>query len=205
MKVLRIPAGPLETNCYIVIDEDSKETAIIDPGGDEERLTAALEENQAKPKYILLTHGHFDHTGAVVALKNKYKVPVYVTKEDYDLIHFNNNELFYMEDYDGSLKDFITEDTVFELGRNKITCIKTPGHTPGGVCFYVDGMLFSGDTLFYRSIGRTDFYGGDYRTLVNSIKTKLMVLPNNTTVLPGHGEETTIGEEEQYNPFFLTD
>ncbi|NLZ49600.1 MAG: MBL fold metallo-hydrolase [Clostridiales bacterium] len=202
MKVLRIPAGPLETNCYIVIDEDSKETAIIDPGGDEERLTAALEENQAKPKYILLTHGHFDHTGAVVALKNKYKVPVYVTKEDYDLIHFNNNELFYMEDYDGSLKDFITEDTVFELGRNKITCIKTPGHTPGGVCFYVDGMLFSGDTLFYRSIGRTDFYGGDYRTLVNSIKTKLMVLPNNTTVLPGHGEETTIGEEEQYNPFF---
>lgn len=202
MKVLRIPAGPLETNCYIVIDEDSKETAIIDPGGDEERLTAALEENQAKPKYILLTHGHFDHTGAVVALKNKYKVPVYVTKEDYDLIHFNNNELFYMEDYDGSLKDFITEDTVFELGRNKITCIKTPGHTPGGVCFYVDGMLFSGDILFYRSIGRTDFYGGDYRTLVNSIKTKLMVLPNNTTVLPGHGEETTIGEEEQYNPFF---
>lgn len=201
MKVVRIPAGPLDTNCYIVIDEDTKETAIIDPGGNEDRLISVLDKEQANPKYILLTHGHFDHTGAVMSLKNKYQVPVFIAKEDYELVHSKNNELFYMENYDGSSMDFITEETVFELGKGKINCIKTPGHSPGGVCFYVDSILFSGDTLFQRSIGRTDFYGGDYGTLVNSIKTKLMVLPENTTVLPGHGEETTIGLEGQYNPF----
>lgn len=202
MKVVRIAAGPLDTNCYIVIDEETKEIAIIDPGGDEDKLISVLEKDRAKVKYILLTHGHFDHTGAAMALKNKYKVPVFIAKEDYELIHYKESELFYMEAYDGSINDFITEDTVLELGKNKISCIKTPGHSPGGVCFYVDSILFSGDTLFNRSIGRTDFYGGDYGTLVNSIKTKLMILPKNTTVLPGHGEETTIGNEEQYNPFF---
>lgn len=202
MKVIRIPAGPLDTNCYIIVDEDSNETAVIDPGGNEEKLISILVEEKAELKYILLTHGHFDHTGAAMALKNMYQVPVFIAKEDYELIQLKNSELFYMEEYDGSLKDFITEESVFELGKNKITCIKTPGHSPGGVCFYVDSILFSGDTLFNRSIGRTDFLGGDYGTLVNSIKTKLMVLPKNTTVLPGHGEETTIGLEEQYNPFF---
>ncbi|NLP29281.1 MAG: MBL fold metallo-hydrolase [Clostridia bacterium] len=202
MKVLRIAAGPLDTNCYILIDEETRETAVIDPGGNEERLTPVLEENKAKLKYILLTHGHFDHTGAVMALKNKYKAKVFIAKEDYELIHFKKSELFYMEGYDGSLEDFIGEDSVFELGKNKISTIKTPGHSPGGVCFYADSILFSGDTLFHRSIGRTDFFAGDHGTLINSIKTKLMILPDNTTVLPGHGEETTIGLEKQYNPFF---
>ncbi|WP_139904400.1 MBL fold metallo-hydrolase [Clostridium thermarum] len=201
MKVLRIPAGPLATNCYILIDEETKETAVIDPGGEAEKLIATLERNEAKVKYILLTHGHFDHTGAVMDLKNKYKAPVYVTKEDYDMIHSVASELFNMEGYDGSINNFIYEATVFELGSTKIKCITTPGHTPGGVCFYFDNILISGDTLFNGSVGRTDFVGANHRILINSIKTKLMDLPEDTVVLPGHGEETTIGREKQFNPF----
>ncbi|WP_163193964.1 MBL fold metallo-hydrolase [Clostridium thermarum] len=201
MKVLRIPVGPLATNCYILIDEETKETAVIDPGGEAEKLIATLERNEAKVKYILLTHGHFDHTGAVIDLKNKYKAPVHVTKEDHDMIHSGASELFNMEGYDGSINNFIYEATVFELGSTKIKCITTPGHTPGGVCFYFDNILISGDTLFNGSVGRTDFVGANHRILINSIKTKLMDLPEDTVVLPGHGEETTIGREKQFNPF----
>ena len=202
MKVLRVPAGPLSTNCYILIEEETRETAVIDPGGDSDRLLSTLERNDVKVKYILLTHGHFDHTGAVIALKNKYKVPVYITKADYDMILSNTSELYYMEGNDGSINNFINEDTVFELGSVKIECIFTPGHTPGGVCFYLEDMLISGDTLFNGSVGRTDFVGADHKTLINSIKTKLVSLPDETVVLPGHGGETTIGREKQYNPYF---
>jgi glyoxylase-like metal-dependent hydrolase (beta-lactamase superfamily II) len=201
MKVLRIPAGPLATNCYILIEEETRETAVIDPGGEPDKLIEVLERNNVNVKYILLTHGHFDHTGAVVQLKNKYKVPVYITKEDYDMIQAEVSELYYMDGNDGSITNFINEATTFELGTTKVKCILTPGHTPGGVCFYLENMLISGDTLFNTSIGRTDFVGANHKTLIESIKSKLMDLPEDTVVLPGHGGETTIGREKQYNPY----
>lgn len=202
MKLLRIPAGPLATNCYILIDEETKESAVIDPGGDADKLISAIERNEAKVKYILLTHGHFDHTGAVIKLKNKLNVPVYITKEDYDMVQSKTSELFYMEGNDNSINNFIAEDTVFNIGSTEIECIFTPGHTPGGVCFYFNNILISGDTLFNGSVGRTDFVGADHKTLINSIKTKLVDLPGDTVVYPGHGGETTIAREKAYNPYF---
>ncbi|MDP4091453.1 MAG: MBL fold metallo-hydrolase, partial [Bacillota bacterium] len=193
MKIIRIPAGMLGTNFYILSDEASAESAVIDPGGDAEKLISAIEKSGTKVKYILLTHGHFDHTGAVTDLKKKYNVPVCINREDYDMIKSGISELYTIKDDDGKIYNFIDDGSTFHLGNMVISTIATPGHTPGGVCFYVENILISGDTLFEGSVGRTDFPGADHDTLINSIKTKLMGLPEDTIVLPGHGGETTIG------------
>lgn len=200
MKIKRIPAGMLGTNCYLLMDETTGETAVIDPGGDADILISAIKEAGAKVKYILLTHGHFDHTGAVMALKNKYAVPVYISRKDYDMIKTDTSGLYVLQDDDGKI-DFSDSGSVFYLGELKVTTIETPGHTPGGLCFYAENVLMCGDTLFEGSVGRTDFPGADHRTLINSIKSKLMKLPDDTVVLPGHGGSTTIGNERNSNPY----
>lgn len=200
MKIKRIPAGMLGTNCYLLMDEATGETAVIDPGGDADILISAIKEAGAKVKYILLTHGHFDHTGAVMALKNKYAVSVYISRKDYDMIKTDTSGLYVLQDDDGKI-DFSDSGSVFYLGELKVTTIETPGHTPGGLCFYAENVLICGDTLFEGSVGRTDFPGADHRTLINSIKSKLMKLPDDTVVLPGHGGSTTIGNERNSNPY----
>lgn len=200
MKIKRIPAGMLGTNCYLLMDETTGETAVIDPGGDADILISAIKEAGAKVKYILLTHGHFDHTGAVMALKNKYAVPVYISRKDYDMIKTDTSGLYVLQDDDGKI-DFSDSGSVFYLGELNVTTIETPGHTPGGLCFYAENVLMCGDTLFEGSVGRTDFPGADHRTLINSIKSKLMKLPDDTVVLPGHGGSTTIGNERNSNPY----
>lgn len=200
MKITRIPAGMLGTNCYLLMDESTGETAVIDPGGDADILSSAIEKTGARVKYILLTHGHFDHTGAVMALKNNYGVPVYINRKDYDMIKTDTSGLYILQDDDGAI-NFIDENSVFYLGELKVTTIETPGHTPGGLCFYAENVLMCGDTLFEGSVGRTDFVGADHRTLINSITTKLMKLPDETIVLPGHGGDTTIGNERSSNPY----
>lgn len=198
MQIKRIPAGVYAANCYILMDEETKESAVIDPGGDADDLIKAIIDMKAEVKYILLTHGHTDHTGAAVQLKEEFNSPLYINEQDYEMI--NNGEFIY-GDIAGKVDQYINEGDILKLGNSEIKCILTPGHTPGGVCFLVDNMVFTGDTLFAGSIGRTDFAGGDFDTIIKSIKDKLMVLPDDITVLPGHGTESSIGREKIHNPF----
>lgn len=197
MIVKRIPVGVYSANCFILVDEETKETAIIDPGGDAEDLIKAVTNMEAKVKYILLTHGHMDHTGAVVQLKDEYKVPVCVNEKDYEFME--NGEYVYSSI--GKVDKFLNEGDIFKIGNIEIKCFHTPGHTPGGICFLVENSVFTGDTLFAGSIGRTDFAGGDFDTIISSIKNKLMILSDDITVLPGHGPQSSIGRERVHNPF----
>lgn len=198
MQIKRIPAGVYAANCYILMDEDTKESAVIDPGGDANNLIKAIKDMNAKVKYILLTHGHADHTGAVIQLKNEFNSPIYINEQDYQLI---KNGAYMYGDIVENVDQYINEGDVFSLGNTQVKSILTPGHTPGGVCFLVDDMIFTGDTLFEGSIGRTDFDGGNFETIIKSIKDKLMTLPENIVVFPGHGSESNIGKEKNHNPF----
>jgi hydroxyacylglutathione hydrolase len=192
-----IPAGVYEANCYLIVDEDTKECGIIDPGGDAKKIDAIIKSLNANPRYILLTHGHFDHVGGVIELINSFNIPYYIHEIDEKYMEKDNSVFGTLPKASGYLKD---GDTI-KLGETVIKVIETPGHTKGGVCFLVNDKLFTGDTLFQGSVGRSDFIGGDGRELINSIKTKLLPLGDEIEVYPGHGEASTIGYEKRRNPF----
>ena len=198
MQVKIIPAGIYDANCYILFDESTKEAAVIDPGGDADLILDEIKEIDADVKMILLTHGHADHTGGVVELRKEFECNVYINEKDSEMI--NKNVPIYGKPTENGDK-FISDGDVLPFSGTTIKCLETPGHTPGGVCYLTDNVVFTGDTLFYRSIGRTDFEGGDYDTLINSINTKLMNLPDDTLVYTGHGPKTSIGFEKNNNPF----
>lgn len=197
MKIKRIPAGVYAANCFILMDEDTSEAAVIDPGGDCDDLIKAVNEIGAKVKYILLTHGHIDHTGAVIEMQKEYNVPVYINEEDYRIMEKGD----YIFGNIGKTDDFLKDGSVFNIGNIEIKSIHTPGHTPGGICFLAGDVVFTGDTLFAGSIGRTDLAGGDFDTIIKSIKDKLMILEDDVTVFPGHGAQSSIGRERVNNPF----
>jgi glyoxylase-like metal-dependent hydrolase (beta-lactamase superfamily II) len=203
MLLNRIPAGVYAANCYILKDDATNECAIIDPGGDAEDLISYIEDINAKVKFILLTHGHADHTGAVGKLMEVYKIPAHIHVQDGEFI--NNGEfMFGPLKYKGeniTLHMDIEDNKTYKLGSMDIKCIETPGHSPGGVCFLVEDKLFTGDTLFLRSIGRTDLSGGNFNTLIDSIKNKVLVLDENITIYPGHGPKSSIKYERDNNPF----
>ncbi|EJO5346463.1 MBL fold metallo-hydrolase [Clostridium botulinum] len=199
MDIKTIPVGIYNANCYLLIDEDK--CAIIDPGGDSEDIIKIIEDNNLIPQFVLLTHGHIDHVGGVEAIKDKYNIPFYINKKDEDLIKeaeyiFGNFGKY--ENADG----YLVEGKVFEIGNLKIKCLETPGHSPGGMSFLVNNVIFTGDTLFRESIGRSDFIGGNHNTLINSIQSKIIVLESYINVFPGHGPQSTIGYEKKNNPFF---
>lgn len=196
-----IAVGAYQENCYFLIDETTNECVIIDPGAQGDYILAVVKQLNINPKYILLTHAHFDHVGAIEELVEKFDIPFYVNKNDYDMQNVDN-QLFTKTP---SPNGFIEDGDTFNLGKNIIKAITTPGHTPGGICFLADDMLITGDTLFNGSIGRTDFTGGDFNTLMSSIKDKLLNLGDNIKVYPGHGEPTTIGMEKKQNPYILGD
>ncbi|MCY6958573.1 MBL fold metallo-hydrolase [Clostridium brassicae] len=200
MKIKVIPLGLYAANCYILIDENTKDASIIDPGGDAKLLIKEVEKLEVNPKYILLTHGHMDHVGAVNDVKEKYNIPVYINLKDKKMM--NEGQDVFGATWKGTSEDTeINEGDILTLGSLEIKCIETPGHTPGGMCFIVRNVVFTGDTLFEGSIGRTDFVGGDYNALIKNIKEKLMILPEDTIVLPGHGPKSNIGYEKRSNPF----
>jgi hydroxyacylglutathione hydrolase len=201
MKIKKIAAGVLAVNCYICFEEQNKEAFILDPGGDADAILEAIKELDAKVSFVLLTHGHFDHTGAAVELSKYFNVPIYINKKDMEFIE-KRDQLFIMNGYENDINIlFIDEASTFNIGKLPIKCIFTPGHTSGGMCYLIDNILFSGDTLFDGSIGRTDFVGGNYETLLGSIREKLLILSEDIVVLPGHGSSTTIGREKTHNPF----
>ena len=197
MIIKTVIAGVYDENCYIAMDEETKEAVIMDPGGNFDKIVDAIEKMGANPKFILLTHGHFDHVGAVDELKGKYGIKSFISEDDEKMIDKKESAFGPLEKSDG----YIHDNDMFKIGNIKIKAIKTPGHTPGGMCFLIEKNLFSGDTLFRESIGRSDFPGGSFSQLVNGIKTKLMILPDDVVVYPGHNASSTIGHERVNNPF----
>ena len=198
--------GPVSTNCYFLINEELRETVIVDPGENAGQIQSYLAENELKPVAILLTHGHFDHMMAAEKLRAAYGIKVYATAKEKELLNssvLNLAKGFLRADYTMDADIYCKEGDEFYLAGCSIQVLETPGHTPGGCCYYIpsQNMLFSGDTLFYRSIGRTDFPGGSFQELSKSIKEKLYVLPAETICYSGHGEVTRIGFEKEHNPY----
>lgn len=197
MIIKTILAGMYEENCYLVMDEDTKELGIIDPGGQANLLADEIKHLDGKPKFILLTHGHMDHVGGVVELASKLNIPFYINKADEE---FSQKDNFVFEALPKA-SGYLNEGDTLNLGKHILKVIETPGHTPGGVCFLVDDKLFTGDTLFQCSVGRSDFPGGNGMQLIKNIKDKLLPLGDEIQVFPGHGPSSTIGYEKRNNPF----
>lgn len=206
MKIYWILTCPFSTNTYFVWDENTKEAAIVDPGADFDFIIQKIKEFEIIPKQIWLTHGHFDHMFACGKLSNYLNIPVYINEKDielFDIYHdqavaYGFNEAEY-EDITNIIN--INEGDEITLGNETVKVIETPGHTKGSVCFITNEGVLCGDLIFNQSVGRTDLYGGDGATLINSIKTKILPLPDNTVLYSGHGSKTTIKAEKKGNPF----
>jgi glyoxylase-like metal-dependent hydrolase (beta-lactamase superfamily II) len=195
--------GQLENNCFIIGDEKSKECLIIDPGDEPDRILDFIRKNHFEIKYIICTHGHFDHIGAVSEIKKETGGSVVIHREDLELYMRTKDQaaLWGFElDPQPAPDAFVSEGDTIAIGDLKFEVLYTPGHSPGGICLYGEGILITGDTLFAGSVGRTDFPGGDLQALKKSFK-RLMSLPDDVRVLPGHGPESTIGKEKTNNFF----
>ena len=204
MIIEHLVVGPLAVNCYIVACKATKEAAVIDPGEEGSRILTKTELMGVKITSIINTHGHFDHIGANNYLKEHTDAKLILHEDDCDLLPMAaEHALRYGLTVTPSPKPDLTvsDGDIIKTGNLEIKVIDTPGHSPGGICLLVEDSLFSGDTLFAESIGRTDLPGGNFKQLISSIKLKLLPLAPNTKVYPGHGESTTIGMEKQANPF----
>lgn len=197
MIIKTYPIGIYDENIYVLVDEKSNDAFIVDPGGNGDLLIKNIEALGCNIKYILLTHGHFDHVEALNEVVEKFKAPIYI----------NENEVNFMKTdktvFGNPPKEYllIKDGDVLPFGDDFIKCIHTPGHTKGGMCYLYKDVIFTGDTLFKASVGRSDFVGGDFNELINSIKTKLMILDNDIKIYPGHMESSNIGYERMRNPF----
>lgn len=204
MKFERLSLGVFQTNCYVVFDEKTNETAVIDPGGDFPEIKSFIENNGLNIKYIIITHAHGDHIGALRELKDYSNALVCIHREDNEMLRSKSKNFSGMMGgaaVEMTADKFLEDGEVLNLGETKLKIIHTPGHSRGGISIYCDRVLFSGDTLFQNSVGRTDLYGGSMNELVKSIREKLFTLPDDTVVYPGHGPSTTILHEKRENSF----
>lgn len=203
MKVDALPLGNLNTNCYFLISEDTKEAVIIDPADQGEVIINKIKSDELDVKYIILTHAHFDHMGALDQIKEFTKAPIVIHDEENGALSDKNLNLSFAfrSPNPESEADIIVKDKdTLPFSNDKLTFIHTPGHTKGSMCIKINDILFSGDTLFYLSMGRVDFPGGNMNEMSQSLA-KLMTLGDDTIVYPGHGDSTTIGYERTNNPY----
>lgn len=206
MVIIReLVVGPIMANCYILGCEETREAVVIDPGDESEHILTVLDEEKLTLKYIINTHGHFDHVGANGELKAATKADILIHSQDEPMLSQLTNAArgFGLDGVENSPPADRTIDEGDEIvfGNIRLKVIHTPGHSRGGIALHTDTMVFVGDSLFAGSIGRTDLPGGDYQTLIASIKDKLFQLPDETVVFTGHGPRTTIGREKMANPF----
>ncbi|MEN8614373.1 MBL fold metallo-hydrolase [Dehalogenimonas sp. THU2] len=205
MIIERLIVGPIQANCYIVADEGSREGLVIDPGADAATILKRVLQLGLKIKYIILTHSHFDHVAATGAVKKATGAKLAIHEADAGSL---NDGLL------ARLAGIVTEKAPppdmllkgwekFTIGKIDFTVLHVPGHSPGGIALYGADVVFTGDSLFEESIGRTDLPGGDYATLIDNLNTRLMALDDAIKVYPGHGPDTTIGTERRGNPFLV--
>lgn len=206
MKTRMITVGPFQSNSFLLCCQESGEGAVVDPGWDGDRILGVIEEEGVVVKSILLTHAHIDHVNALKDVQQSTGATVHLHPAEaplYEAIEAQAHLFGLTANPLPAVDRYVEEGEEIAIGRFTSTVISTPGHSPGGICFHVPaaGLVAVGDALFEGSIGRTDLWGGDHDRLIESIRTKLLTLPPETRVLPGHGAETTIGKEAGYNPF----
>ncbi len=203
MVVKKIIVGPLESNCFIITDETSKRAMVIDPGDEPDRIMDVIKKENLAVEYIVCTHAHFDHVGALVDVAEATGSKIIVHKDELIMYHSTKDmAAFWGYDLDPLPEPdiLVEEGSEIRLGNLTFNVLHTPGHSPGGMCLYGEGVVISGDTIFEGSVGRTDFHGGDIEKLKRSFK-RLMSLPPETKVLAGHGPDTTIRRERSDNFF----
>jgi glyoxylase-like metal-dependent hydrolase (beta-lactamase superfamily II) len=208
MVIKRLVVGLLQVNCFIVFDENTKEAVIIDPGGGSREILKFLEKNSLQTKYIINTHGHLDHTFENKKIKEVTNCKILIHKLDADMLTSPSKNFSLMMGiiFKSPPADRLLEEgDIIKVGNFTLKVLHTPGHTPGGISLVCDKVVFVGDTLFAGSVGRTDLPGGSMEELIKGIREKLLVLPDETIVYPGHGPSTTIGKEKNTNPFITGD
>lgn len=207
MKFETVVVGPLAVNCYILYDENTKDCVVIDAGDDAPKIIKKLDSLGLKPKELWLTHGHFDHLGALTAIKNQYGSKVYLHEADYFMYKGANEHAMLfgcsVEAPPEAPSFFNMESAITKVGTSSIQILHTSGHSLGSVCFYSSDLkaVFSGDLIFDHSVGRTDVPGGSFEELETSIKQKIYTLNNDCVIYPGHGPKTNVGVEKKQNPF----
>lgn len=206
IQILQLPLGPLQTNCYILACEETSKAAVIDPSWDGRLIADTAAERGWQITHILLTHAHFDHVGGLKGIKDAVNVPIYIHPEAIPMLEQANASASFFQltiPQPPAPDKMLAAGDVLQVGQLKVNVLFTPGHAPGHVSFYLPDhrIVFDGDVLFQQGIGRTDLPGGDHPLLMKTIREKLMVLPDDTHVLSGHGNATTIGNERRNNPF----
>lgn len=203
MKIETIAVGPLQSNCYVVFDEKSRDAMVIDPGDDAPVILRAVRERDLRLLFLVCTHGHFDHVGVAGKIREATGAQIVLNREDLEIYRRAEGQAAfwgYRMDQPPDPDLFVVEEDYVRVGDLSFMVYHTPGHSPGGICLYGHGVVFTGDTLFAGSVGRTDFHGGSIAELKNSFR-RLMGFPPETMVLPGHGGSSTIGQEKVLNFF----